>query len=64
MGYFESNFGVIFWYFLTSDLEDGLSKALHVAGGDTSDRDAAVLGGIDRVLNKVVSSWLVRDKIG
>ena len=35
---------------LTGDLEDGLGKALDVAGGDTSDGDTAILGGVDGVL--------------
>lgn len=35
---------------LTSNLEDGLGKTLDVAGGDTSDGDTAVLGGVDGVL--------------
>lgn len=35
---------------LTLDLVDGLSKASHVLAGDTSNRDAAILGGVDRVL--------------
>lgn len=44
---------------LTGDLEDGLSQALDVAGGDTSDGDTAVLGGVDGVLQrKLVHCWL------
>ena len=35
---------------LTGDLEDGLGQALDVAGGDTSDGDTAILGGVDGVL--------------
>jgi hypothetical protein len=35
---------------LTGNLEDGLGQALDVAGGDTSDGDTAVLGGVDGVL--------------
>lgn len=35
---------------LTSNLEDGLGQALHVASGDTGDGDTAVLGGVDGVL--------------
>lgn len=39
---------------LTGNLEDGLGESLDVGGGDTSDGDTAVLGGVDGVLEK----WL------
>jgi hypothetical protein len=45
---------------LTSDLVDRLSKTLDVAGGDTGDGNPAVLGSIDRVLQKrlaLCSKW-------
>jgi hypothetical protein len=35
---------------LTSNLENSLGKSLDVSGGDTSDGDTAVLGGVDGVL--------------
>lgn len=35
---------------LTGHLEDGLGQSLDVAGGDTSDGNTAVLGGVDGVL--------------
>lgn len=35
---------------LTGNLEDRLGQTLHVASGDTSDGDTAVLGGVDGVL--------------
>lgn len=35
---------------LTLDLVDGLSKATNVLAGNASNTDAAVLGGVDRVL--------------
>lgn len=41
---------------LTGDLEDGLGKALDVAGGDTGDGDTAVLGGINGVLKNKINN--------
>lgn len=41
---------LLFGGHLAGDLEDGLGESLDVAGGDTSDGDTAVLGGVDGVL--------------
>lgn len=38
---------------LASHLEDGLGQATDVAGSDTSNGDAAVLSGVDGVLNDI-----------
>lgn len=43
---------------LTGNLEDGLGESLDVGGGDTSDGDTAVLGGVDGVLEKLLGTRL------
>ena len=45
---------------LTGNLEDGLGESLDVGGGDTSDGDTAVLGGVDGVLEKLLGTRLER----
>src|SRR5690242_5679223 len=45
---------------LTLDIVDGLSKASHVLAGDTSNRNAAVLGSVDRVLQLSVKVRIER----
>ena len=49
----------IFWiksslntFSLTGHLEDGLGKSLDIVRGDTGNRDTAILGGVDGVLEK------------
>lgn len=43
---------------LTGNLEDGLGESLDVGGGNTSDGDTAVLGGVDGVLEKLLGTRL------
>lgn len=43
---------------LSGNLEDGLGESLHVAGGDTSNGDTAVLGGVDGVLDESLARFL------
>lgn len=47
---------------LTGDLVDGLGKTLDVAAGDTGHGDTAVLGGVDGVLDELVSARDIRNK--
>lgn len=35
------------------DLVDGFSQALHIATGNASNRDPAILGSVDRILEEI-----------
>lgn len=50
ISYITCSLKTLILYSLTSDLVDGLGKALDVAGSDTSNTDSAILGGIHTVL--------------